>query len=66
MQWLHSRNSKAHKTLPLLFWHRIKPSVATEDKCEVVVPVNAMVSVDTFVQLFRLLVFCLIENVQLA
>jgi hypothetical protein len=34
------------------------PSVATEDKYKVVVPVDAMVSIDTFVQLFRLQAFC--------
>jgi hypothetical protein len=33
---------------------------AAEDKCEVVVPVDAMASIDTFVQLFRLRAFCLI------
>jgi hypothetical protein len=31
---------------------------AAEDKCEVVAPVNAMVPIDTFVQLFRLQAFC--------
>jgi hypothetical protein len=32
-------------------WHWITPSVAIEDKYEVVVPVDAMVSIDAFVHL---------------
>jgi hypothetical protein len=37
--------------------------VATEDKREVVVPRDAMVSIDTLVRLFRMQAFCVIASV---
>jgi hypothetical protein len=77
MRRLHSRNSKGalrhfrshspdyreYKTLPSFGPPSDHAIRATEDKYEVVVPVDAMVSIDTFVQLFLPQAFCVIANV---
>jgi hypothetical protein len=77
MRRLHSGNLKAllgifrairqtyreHKPLPSFGPRSNLLSIATEGKYEVVVPVDAMVAIDTFVQLFRLKAFCVTDSV---
>lgn len=45
-----------------LFMTWIMPSTGTEDEYEIVVPISAIVSIDTFVQLFCRQAFCLIKG----